>query len=80
MNEPDLFDALRDRGIDAADPQIRTAVRVITSHVDAVRADEGTHAARRCMRAMHAALDYQLAHPDVDDMSTFEADLDDEDR
>lgn len=78
MNEPDLFDALRARGIDAADPEIRAAVRVVTTHVDTVREDRGTHAARRCMRAMHAVLDYQLAHPDVDDMSTFEADLDDE--
>lgn len=78
MNEPDLFDALRARGIDAADPGIRAGVRIMGAHVDAVRERAGTHAARRCMQAMHEALAYQLAHPDVDDMSTFEAYFDEE--
>lgn len=78
MNEPDMFDALRQRGIDAADPEIRASVRVVVAHVDAVRDRIGTHGARRCMRAMHEALAYQLAHPDVGDMSTFEAAYEDE--
>lgn len=78
MNEPDLFDALRERGIDAADPEVRAGIRVMVAHIDGVRERAGTHAARRCLRAMHEALAYQLAHPDVDDMSTFEAAYDEE--
>lgn len=78
MNEPDIFDALRERGIDAADPDIRAGVRIMLAHLDTVRDRDGIHAARRCLHAMHEALAYQLAHPDVDDMSTFEASFDEE--
>lgn len=78
MNEPALFEALRDAGIDADDPQIRAAIRVVFSHVADLQRDHGTHAARRCMEAMQAALAYQLQHPDVGDMSSFEAAYDDE--
>lgn len=80
MNEPNLFAALRAVGVDADDPEIRTAVRAISVHVDAVRQREGVHRARRCMEAMHAMLAYQLQHPDVDDMSSFEAAYDQDDQ
>ncbi len=73
-----MTDALRERGIAAAVPEVRAGIRVMVAHIDAVRERAGTHAARRCLRAMHEALTYQLAHPDVDDMSTFEAAYDEE--
>lgn len=79
MSEADVFDALRRAGIDADDPQIRTAVRAVLEHVEGIRQDAGRHRARRSMEAMRAALDYQLQHPDVADMSSFEADFDDGD-
>jgi len=78
LNEPDLFDALRRTGIDADDHEVRAAIRVVTAYLDEVRQRLGTHAARRCMEALHAALDYQLQHPDVGDMSSFEADFDEQ--
>ncbi len=78
MDEPHLFDALRAEGVDADDPEIRAAVRLATGHVDDVRRRLGTHRARRCMEAMHAALAYQLQHPDVEDMSSFESSYDEE--
>ena len=78
MNEPALFEALRDGGIDADDPQVRAAVRVVLSHVADLQRAHGDPPARRCMEAMQAALAYQLQHPDVGDMSRFEAAYDDE--
>lgn len=78
MSEPDLFDALRAAGVDADDREIRAAVRVVTGHVDEVRRRDGIHRARRCMEAMHATLAYQLRHPDVADMGSFEAAYDEE--
>lgn len=78
MNESELFDALRSRGIDADDPQIREAVRVVLAHVDGVRDRDGAPASRRCMEAIRVALGYELQHPDVGDMSSFEADWDEE--
>ncbi len=81
MNEPDIFDALRRQGIDADDPEIRAAIRLVLEYIQDVRERSGPHAARRCMEAMHQALAYQLQHPDVgeDEMSRFEAEFDDED-
>lgn len=78
MNEPNIFDAIRGDGIDADDPHVREAVRVALDHVQGVRARAGDDVARLCMRAMSRALTYQLKHPDVRDMSGFEADFDDE--
>lgn len=78
MNEPNLFDALRADGVDADDREIRAAVRVVAGYVDEVRHRLGTHRARRCMEAMYVALAYQLQHPDVGDMSGFEAAYDEE--
>jgi len=78
MNEPDLFDALREQGIDANDAEVRAAIRATRSHVSGVRDRLGGHRARRCMEAMHAALAYELRHPDVGDMSSFEESYDDE--
>ncbi len=75
MSEADVFEALRSAGIDADDPEVRAAVRAVLDHAADVRARVGTHPARRCMEAMHAALAYQLQHPDVGDMSSFEADF-----
>lgn len=79
MEEPDIFDAVRRQGIDADDPEVRSAVRVVLEHMDSVRERAGDSTERLCMRAVVAALTFQLQHPDVDDMSTFEADLDSED-
>lgn len=76
MNEPNIFDALRGEGIDADDPDVREAVRLTLDHVVDVRARAGDEVARLCMRAMSRALTYQLKHPDVRDMSGFEADFD----
>lgn len=78
MKEPDLFEALRAQGIDADDGEVRAAVRATLSHVAGVRDRLGSHRARRCMEAMHAALAYELRHPDVGDMSSFEESYDDE--
>jgi hypothetical protein len=78
MNEPDLFDALREQGIDADDDEIRAAIRTTLAHVSGVRDRLGTHHARRCMEAVNAALSYELRHPDVGDMSSFEESYDDE--
>lgn len=78
MNEPDLFEALREQGVDADDEEVRAAIRVVLSRVSDVRGRLGTHRARRCMDAMHAALSYALRHPDVGDMSSFEESYDDE--
>lgn len=76
MNEPDLFDALRAEGIDADDPEVRAAVRAVSGYSNDAMTRLGTHRGRRCMEAMHAALTYALQHPDVGDMSSFEADFD----
>jgi hypothetical protein len=78
VNEPDLFAALRDEGIDADDHEIRAAVRAVLRHVDDVHRRRGTHEARRCMEAMHEALALRLRHPDVADMSSFEASYDED--
>jgi hypothetical protein len=76
-NESSLFNALRDQGIDADDREIRAAVRAVFAHVEGVFVRGGPDAARRCMQAMRAALDYRLEHPDRDDMSAFESAFDD---
>ena len=78
MDESQLFESLRTRGIDADDPEIRAAVRTVTAHVADVARRHDPHHARRCMEAMQAALAYQLAHPDVGDMSSFEAAYDED--
>lgn len=76
MSEPDLFDELRGRGIDADDPEIRAAVRVAMGHLAAVRAASGDEASQRCLEAMHAALAHAWTHPATDDMTSFEDDFD----
>lgn len=78
MEEPDVFDALRSRGVDADNPEVRAAVRLVLTHIDEVRKRAGPQSARRCMDAMRHALAYELQHPDVGDMSGFEAEFDDE--
>lgn len=75
MEEPDVFDAIRQEGIDADDPEVRESVRVAFEHVEAVRARTDDATASRCMRAMSTALTYQLQHPDVGDMSRFESEF-----
>jgi len=72
MERSDLWDALRARGVDADDPEIRATVRTTLDAVEDVRQRLGHHHARRCMEAMHRALAYELEHPDTDDMSRFE--------
>lgn len=78
MNEPDLFDALRSKGVDADDPVLRAAVREVVSHLDGVKRDHGPVMERRCMEGMAAALAFMLAHPDVGHMESFEAQFDDD--
>ncbi len=78
MDEVDLFRALRAEGVDADDPEIRTAVRLVSAHVEEVEQRHDAHRARRCMEAMRLALDYRLQHPDVEDMSSFEASYDED--
>lgn len=78
VKETELFQALRAQGVDADDPQIRAAVRLVVAHVDDVATRHGSHTARRCTEAMDAALVQLLRHPDVEDMSSFEAAYDDE--
>lgn len=72
VDEPGLFDALRAAGVDADDPRIREGVRRVLDHVRGVREREGPHVARRVMVAMCAAMEHDLRHPDVSDMSSFE--------
>ena len=76
MEEAELWNALRDRGVDADDPDIRAVVRQALAAIDEVRERSGGHAARRCAKAMHEALDYELSHPDTSDMSSFEDEFD----
>lgn len=75
MDGPDLWDALRERGLDADDPDVRAAVRATLESIERVHERSGAPAARRCVHAMRAALDYHLRHPDTGDMSSFEFDL-----
>lgn len=77
MTESELFDALRERGVDADDPDVRAAVRAVVANVREVKGRAGPHAARRCMEAMQEALFFWLQHPDVEDMSSFEREFDD---
>jgi hypothetical protein len=77
MEQPDLWDALRDQGINADKPEIRAAVRASLEIIEDVRQREGPHTARRCAEAMHQALSYELRHPDTRDMSRFENEFDD---
>jgi hypothetical protein len=75
VDEPEIFDALRSRGVDADDPEIRAAVRTVLTHIDEVRERSGRHRARRHMEAMLHTVRYVLEHPDVGDMSSFEAEF-----
>jgi hypothetical protein len=79
MDGPDLWDDLRERGVDADDPDVRAAVRAALECLERVHERSGAPAARRCVHAMRAALDYQARHPDTGDMSSFEVDFQDED-
>lgn len=79
MEERDIFDAIRQEGIDADDPEVRNSVRTALAQIEDVRSRKDAETARRCMRAVAAALSYELQHPDVDDMSGFESEFDDED-
>ena len=72
MERSDLWDALRARGVDADDPEIRATVRTTLDAVEDVRQRLGYPHARRCTEAMHRALAYELAYPDTHDMSRFE--------
>ena len=78
MDGPDLWEALRQRGIDADDPEVRAAVRAALESIESIGTRSGEQAARRCARAIQAALAYQLRHPDTQDMSSFEDDVRDE--
>jgi len=78
MDGPDLWEALRQRGLEADDPDVRAAVRAALESVERVGARSGEAAARRCAQAIQAALAYQLRHPDTEDMSSFEDDVRDE--
>jgi hypothetical protein len=77
MDRTGLWDALRERGVDADDSEIRAAVRVCLLQLDQINARSGSYAARRACEAMHAALDFALDHPDTGDMSRFEQQFDD---
>jgi hypothetical protein len=78
MDGPDLWEALRQRGLDADDPDVRAAVRTALKSIESISARSGEQTARRCAQAIQAALAYQLRHPDTQDMSSFEADVRDE--
>lgn len=77
---PDLWTALRQRGIDADDPDIRAAVRGVLQVIDDIGARTDHYRARRCAEAIQAAVSYQLEHPATGDMSSFEGEFDDGDR
>jgi hypothetical protein len=77
VDEPDLWEALRERGIAADDAEIRASVRATLDLVHDVRGRHGHHHARRCAEAMSAALAYALQHPDTSDMTSFEEEFDD---
>ncbi len=79
MDSPKLWDALRAQGIDADEPEVRTAVRACLRSLDAVQARADEHAARRCREAVHAALAYELRHPPTGDMTSFEDEFNEED-
>lgn len=79
MDGPDLWEALRQKGLDADDPDVRAAVRAALESIERVRERSGEQAAWRCAQAIQAALAYQLRHPDTGDMSSFEDDVRDED-
>jgi hypothetical protein len=76
----DLWNALRERGIDADDPEIRAAVRVVLETVNDVGQRADHYVARRCAEAMQVALSYQLQHPETSDMSRFEDEFGEGDR
>jgi hypothetical protein len=78
VNEPELFNVLRDRGVDADDPDIRAAVRHVFTFIREARQRGGPEVARRCMEGMREALTCQLEHPDVADMTSFEAEFGDD--
>ena len=78
MDGPDLWEALRQRGLDADDPDVRAAVRAALESIQSISTRSGEQAARRCAQAIQAALAYQLRHPDTQDMSPFEDDVRDE--
>jgi hypothetical protein len=78
MNLSELWNELRQNGVDADDPEIRASVRATLATVDDVRRREGGHVARRCSEAMHQALSYTLSHPDTGDMSVFEEEFDED--
>jgi hypothetical protein len=78
VDETALWDALRERGVDADDPDIRAAVREALTTIDEVERRAGRYVARRCAEAMHEALQFELSHPDTRDMSRFEGEFDDD--
>ncbi|GEM_PF-3507898 len=78
MDGPDLWEALRQSGLDADDPDLRACVRATLESIERVRERSGEQAARRCSQAILAALAYELRHPDTEDMSSFEDDVRDE--
>lgn len=78
MDGPGLWDALRGVGVDADDPDVRDAVRTTLGSIDGVAERAGAPAARRCALAVQAAIAYHLRHPDTDDMSSFEGDIEDQ--
>lgn len=75
MDEPTMFNVLRANGIDADRSEIREAVRSVLALVEGIEQGTDEHTARLCMTAMRAALRYRLLHPNIDDMSLFESDL-----
>jgi hypothetical protein len=78
--QADLWTALRERGIDADDPEIRAAVRAVLATVDDVGRRVDHYHARRCAEAMQVALAYQLQHPKTSDMSRFEDEFEEGER
>ena len=78
MDGPDLWEALRQRGLDADDRDVRVAVRAALESIERVGERSGEAAARRCAQGVQAAMAYQLRHPDTGDMSSFEDDVRDE--
>lgn len=77
MDTPGLWDDLRAQGINADDAEVRTAVRTCLESLDGIRERSGEHAARRCLVAVHAALDHAMRHPSIGDMTSFEDEFDD---
>lgn len=77
---PDLWTALRERGIDADDHEIRAAVRAVLATIADVEQRHDAYVARRCARAAHLALSYHLQHPATGDMSLFEDEFGEDER